>query len=136
MPLLAEKRAEVLAALEDIVSSAPETVAECTYFQWTYGEPEAAPVCVVGHLIKRLEPETFQRMVDIDSDESGPSVSSIVVEALRKEGVPLSFDRDRDLIFALGVLQGEQDNGKTWAEAYAEFKKTLEKMDGVSNVGS
>ena len=129
-------RTEVLEALKDIVYSAPDTVAKCTYFEWVYGEPDAVPVCVIGHLIKRLEPETFQRMVDIDSDESGPSVSAIVVESLRKEGISLSFDRDRDLIYALGVLQGEQDNGKTWAEAHAEFKKTLEQLDGVSNVGS
>ena len=32
MHSVSEKRAEVVAALEDIVSSAPDTVAECFYF--------------------------------------------------------------------------------------------------------
>lgn len=129
-----EKRAAVIAAVEDIVAEAPETVAECLYFDQDRDEDtdelvgEVYPVCVVGHLIKRLEPETFTAMVAL-SKTTVPSMPSFLVEGLRNYGIRLSFDQDRGLIRALGILQGEQDAGKTWAEALESFKKTLASMD-------
>lgn len=129
-----EKRAAVIAAVEDIVAEAPETVAECLYFDQDRDEDtdelvgEVYPVCVVGHLINRLEPETFTAMVAL-SKTTVPSMPSFLVERLRNYGIRLSFDQDRGLIRALGILQGEQDAGKTWAEALESFKKTLASMD-------
>ena len=128
-------RADVLAALEDIISAAPETVAECTYFEWEPGSTEATPVCVVGHLINRLEPSTFQVMTEADVTSEG-EVAGVVIENLRQVGIHLSFENDRDLIFALGVLQGEQDQGSTWAEAYKSFKTTLAQLDRNAGVTS
>lgn len=128
----AEKREEVLAALKEIVDAAPDTTASCTYYEWVRDVAEPQPVCIVGHLIKRLEPETFQAMVDADASEAEGQIAGVVIENLRQSGIHLSFDNDRDLIFALAVLQGEQDGGKTWVEAYHEFKTTLNQLTRIS----
>ena len=89
------------------------------------------PVCVVGHLIHRLEPETFQAMVDIhlaNVDETGDesNIATLPVENLTRCGIHLPFEEDRSLMNALCILQATQDSGSTWAEALVNFKKALE----------
>lgn len=135
MDSTSETRAAVLTALEEIVAAAPDTVADCVYFDYgdSPDEPNApapvVPVCIVGHLIKRLEPETFEAMVERELTGEEPSIGSILVEKLHEYGVRLSFDQDRNLVWALSVLQGAQDGGRPWKEALWEFKRQLRLMD-------
>ena len=117
-------RARVREVLGEIVTEhGGWTRAACMYFNANSIESirggEVAPVCIVGHLIKRLEPETFAVMVE------GNHVAERVNE-LRGVGVTLEFvGKDRRLMEALGELQDVQDSGYDWATALREFDSAI-----------
>ncbi|QWY84133.1 hypothetical protein SEA_A3WALLY_326 [Microbacterium phage A3Wally] len=117
-------RANVRKVLGEIVAEKGGwTKAACMYFNPTSIETirtgEVQPVCIVGHLIKRLEPETFAVMV-----EGG--YASDRVNELRSAGVTLKFiGKDRRLMEAVTELQDVQDSGYSWDDALREFDSTI-----------
>lgn len=84
-------------------------------------EAEAAditPVCIIGHLIKRLEPDSWAKLVN-------GGWCGVEVRELRDEGLRLKLVEDPEMARALSVLQGEQDRGETWGRARDRFKREL-----------
>lgn len=115
-------RARVREVLGEIVEDfGTEKRAACMYFDMNSIESirtgETEPVCIVGHLIHRLEPETFAAMV------AGGYVSDRVNE-LRGAGLTLNFvGKDRRLMNALAELQDVQDSHYTWGDALREYDR-------------
>lgn len=119
-----ENRVAVRAVLGQVVEEyGPDWEADCLYFN--VNDPgysrggRATPVCLVGHLINRIEPETFDVMV-----EAGKH--SIEVNRLFSEGITLHFaEGDQGMMNALVELQNNQDAGYSWGHALQEYDDCL-----------
>ena len=76
------------------------------------------PVCIVGHLIKRLEPENWIKMVN-------GGICGTSLQDLPYEGITLKLVEASGMSEALANLQAEQDRGETWGNARNKFKREL-----------
>lgn len=119
-----ENRAMVRKVLGEIVEEfGADKRAACLYFDLTsidYIRGESPlPVCIVGHLIHRVEPETFAAMVE-------ERAASPRVNELGSSGITLKFvGKDRRLMEALGELQDVQDHGYSWGDALREYDEAI-----------
>lgn len=87
-----------------------------------YAEDLEHPSCIVGHLIYRIDPDTFQQIAESDS-ANHEGVSGIV-----SEYGDYNFgtvDEDVSLLDALTNLQDQQDTGSTWGNALWSFNLYL-----------
>lgn len=74
------------------------------------------PSCIVGHVLKEIDPEAFERVVEFerDNDQNRGDTSLFgVADALK-----LPFEKDQ--LKALAKVQQEQDNGMPWGVVVAD----------------
>lgn len=127
---IAENRARVMKTLEEIVEGAPDTVAECVYFEHVLDgdgsvipDEIGPPVCILGHLIQALDSAAIPSVVELNAP--GEVIFSTVAEQ-----VSLAFAQsDWTLIDGLDLLQLSQDNGMPWSEALDEFKAYMARRE-------
>ena len=79
----------------------------CTYSR------QGTPSCLVGHVIYALEPDTFEKIKDIEEIKGGSQVAA----ALRGDGWIRENFWTPDAEVARQAMQDEQDKGRTWGEA-------------------
>ncbi|QIG58011.1 hypothetical protein SEA_PAULODIABOLI_327 [Microbacterium phage PauloDiaboli] len=119
-----ERRVAVRAALGQIVEEyGPDWTADCVYFNLcdlNYirgGRP--TPVCLVGHLFERIEPDTFTAL--IEAEERGTEVNR-----LKSMGITVHFaEGDNLMMNALAELQNNQDAGYSWGVALQEYDNCM-----------
>lgn len=94
-----------------------------------YSWNDGTPACIVGHVAADLWPDKFKEVADYERvEEASGSVDGAFVFGLgedRAGGGVLSIQPDRVVRNALQRAQNTQDNGFTWGEALAEYKKAL-----------
>lgn len=99
---------------EDYVYRSPEANSQCVY------AVGGSPSCLVGHVIARLDPESFKAISE--SELNTRSVYSLVGEF---GGFQVS-----DLaVSALAAAQTEQDLGFEWGQALAAFDREMGDVD-------
>ncbi len=120
------KTHEVQKALNDILAEfGGDKKTYCTYRSET-GEP----VCIIGHLLSRLEPEVFESLWYRDNPRYSysPEGAQEYLEAKSKAGnrfyilvgEGLVTTETPELARRLNTLQWEQDRGTSWGGALVE----------------
>lgn len=98
------KEQEVKDTLRDLINEYGSThTAICTY-----SDLNGDPLCIIGHVIYRLEPDAFEVLKDINLHVSG----LVDQEYIKVESDKLRLD--------LLALQRIQDAGKPWGYAVNE----------------
>lgn len=119
-------RDATVAALRDIIT---EKGADYTYERpegpfpggACYNKYDGKPSCIVGHLVARLYPEVFETIGSF----TGPSNDAISYTLINVERAPIKAETT-ELVGEIRSLQGYQDDGQSWGEAFkAAFKETL-----------
>ena len=87
----------------------------------TYADADGNPSCFVGHIIYRLDPEAFDKIRSVEADQGSMDVCD-----LNERGY---IDIDWRLANAVNSLQSEQDNKKTWGNAYQAYLWALEPVE-------
>ncbi len=124
-------REAVLKTLADIVDEyGADHVYEYSNSQCYYSDADGNPSCIVGHVIYRLDPETFARIYAWENGENGDygERTSCAVRSLGNEGFELGWESEREaasIIDALGHGQATQDLGGTWGEAEDTVRAVL-----------
>lgn len=98
-----------------------------------YTDPKtAAPSCIVGHILKKLDPELFAQVVEFEREHGSSFPVSVFGDAEYDEGdneyeVYQYPERhwDEDTAKFFGIIQREQDSGTTWGTAVADGIKVV-----------
>lgn len=83
-----------------------------------YASLDGEPDCIVGHVLARLQPEVFAKLVEFENkntDGDGVRVSFGISNYSDYEELGIEMEED-----ARGILsraQAKQDRGETWGEA-------------------
>ena len=104
---------------ENTVYQFPDGATECKYVH-VDSQGEDAPGCVWGHILNKLGIPL--KVVDI---YEGQGICFTLGSLTRLPVMPGSRHNNDRLGFALRSSQGLQDDGGTWGEALAEFKRVL-----------
>lgn len=73
------------------------------------------PSCIVGHVLKEIDPEAFQRVVNFEQDYQANRGDN----SFRNVVMKLNLQFNRDQARALARMQQKQDTGSTWGSAVA-----------------
>lgn len=121
------KTEDVKRVLRDLVAEAGETSfgVEGCYYRNTDG----SPLCIVGHVLKRLEPEFFERL-GTGQNFAARALNSTGIWSILEPGDAL-LESEEGARTLLVSAQVEQDSGKTWAYSvkYAEAALAAEEED-------
>lgn len=115
--------AEILAAARAAIE---EKGANYVYTRWnpscTYANAKGAPSCLVGHIVKRLDPEAFKRLraAERATRLSSPGISIANSEAR------LGFTDDQ--LEVLVYAQDAQDTGAWWGKALSYIEALDEEL--------
>lgn len=121
----------VIKALEEVVAEKgedyvyPNAGAECLY------AIDGEPSCIVGHVIARLDPETFQQVVEFEdvNGSFGAGKFGTGVDAYVDYWGSYPAFGDNNVKKVLVSAQIAQDAGYEWKVALKEAKKTAAELD-------
>lgn len=108
---------EIFRTLDDIVAERGVDYALGVGEVCKYKDESGKPLCVIGHLIARLNPEGFATINNVEN--------TITVDALG--GDVISVDSSETLE-ALRLIQSVQDTGNTWSEAVQTGRHSLDNL--------
>ena len=77
------------------------------------------PSCIVGHVVNRIDPELFHKLIELDRD-GGDTDWATMAERLGLDGDPFLTD-------ALAAAQEAQDRGRPWGVALDRFEEGLKR---------
>lgn len=119
----------VLEALEEAVAEKGEDYKyefpEDADGECVYSTHDGAPSCIVGYVVKRLDPELFERLHTAEweeVDEGERDTPYVFGWWMYTEGQDLD---ERPAHKALIAAQNKQDGGHTWGEALERAKEVL-----------
>lgn len=85
-----------------------------------YADADGAnPSCIVGFVLKALNPEAFKKVVDHERSHESFDVEDAILYA---DG---EFNVSSEVKAALQRAQDRQDSGKSWGAALDGFKRSL-----------
>ena len=76
---------------------------------------DGQPSCIVGHVLKEIDPDAFERVVQFESDRYQNRGDT----SFGNVAVALKLDFDEDQLRALKRMQREQDSGTPWGTVVA-----------------
>ena len=106
---------DVMAAMQAVVAEKGEDYVyphagpggmDCVYAE------DGMPSCIVGHVIYRLDPKEFAKVVELENRSGSAPATSLQDEGYISKGM---FDDETEQF--LYHAQSQQDAGKTWGEA-------------------
>lgn len=90
-----------------------------------YSTADGEADCIVGAVLKELEPDIFKRVHDREWRTPGEPRAVGAIRFLEDEDFTLAQD-DRPLLIALDDMQGHQDTGSTWRSAVDAFHRVYQ----------
>lgn len=81
---------------------------------------EGAPSCIVGHLVARLDPETFEAIDTLDGPSNFATSWSIIDHTQHGNTLPSAplLAESHELAGAIRSLQAYQDNDMSWGQSF------------------
>lgn len=116
---------EVTAAIEAVVAEKGEAYTYPNAESCVYGYADGTPGCIVGHVVARLDPDKFARVVQVEQGVPRNSwpVSTLSTETIHRAVVVVTFDDlfDQVTLNALAEAQAIQDRGRPWGQALVAY---------------
>ena len=114
---------QVSETLEEIVAEHgadyyyPQANESCFYTERGPGGV-TVPSCIVGHVVARLDPDTFKKIAVYEAD--GDTLDARNLPSL------VGLDMEADAVEALQQAQFRQDEGESWGGALQAYYNSLE----------
>lgn len=100
-----------------------------------YSERDGSPSCIVGHVVAVLEPEAFEKIVEIEAAEGESTDARALLGGWGVDydwetgdyrmKTPALVEYDNEVSNALELAQRAQDGGLTWGEAQEYFDRYI-----------
>lgn len=120
---------EVRAAAKEIVSERPNH--SMSGERCMYRDPfDGSPVCLVGAIFHKLDPDLFARFSIGYADADLPPLGNHSTLASIDRGANLSGNWEPGVLTYLDRLQSMQDSGSTWINAFESAELALQTLNG------
>lgn len=93
----------------------------------SYTNEEGSPSCIVGHIVSRLDPGAFSRIIELETPSDEYTVRAYFSWSALHMNDTVGTDFTESQQIALSGAQKEQDTGNTWGEALSALTNLLMK---------